>query len=391
MQFRVDNRVYDDTQLAPLGSGSFGVVYDLGHDSRAAKIFHDPPTAEGVRKLTRLIDIRRSLERTPDIAENVALPRAAATLTTDGTLVGFSMKAFLGWIRLSKLGYQRTSGSYQQEAGFRFTDESAVASVYSMFRTLNALSSFHMTIGDISQANVFVNPTSCAAGFIDVDDSGVDEWNVEECDSTSQGTEGYVDPRVLEGNQNAAGGYQFDAQSDIFALTVVAYRLTMGIMPFFMAVHPPTWKDEDFLRHRASNLKVLFEGDGCLSAHGKTLVDGTLPQFLHGRVEALRKVRGVSGADGHRLIEHFRQVFLANERSNLVDGLPDGDSRSPMYRSLVVMGTPWVIGDLEGKYGRGLSLSPTQRRPQAPEVDPRPFNDFLSARGIDLSMMVSPA
>ena len=389
MRFLIDSGVYDSDQLSNIGIGSFASVYDIGRGV-AAKIYHDPPTDEGVRKLTRLFDVSRSLQGVGTTSGSAALPESPAISVADAAVVGFAMKGFSDWLPLSALRFSRDAMDYKTEGRFKFTDTSAVSAIYAMFGVLNDFASRHLTIGDISAGNILVNPANAAPGFIDLDDSDFEEW-----DSSSLGTAGYVDPRLFEGNLNSAGGYDFDAQSDVFALTVVAYSLVMGVMPFSVPLRPATWKEEDFLRHRISNLRVLIEGDTCLRPHQKVLVEPELLKYLQGRVEAVRRVRGKSGADGNLLMEHFQQVFLAEQRLNLLDGLAVGDPRSSSYEMLTRTGTTRVLNTLQQQFGgrrtgSTIVLPALQRRTGIARRDPRSFDAFLAARGITLDAMVSP-
>ncbi len=264
-----------------------------------------------------------------------------------------------------------------------------MAAAFSLFQTLYTLSRKRLTIGDISAANILVNPADGTPGFIDLDAAHFQDW-----DSDSQGTLGYVDPRLLEAGLNSEGGYHFDSQSDVFALTAVCFYLVTGLMPFMLGVTPPM-KEEEFLGRRLSSLRVLLQGDGCLRDHGRRLSDSGVINHLERRMQALRTVRGISGQDGELLYQHFVQILIEDDRENLIERLSEGDRRNPISDLLANLRTKTVLDELDQKFRQQprepLGQLPVLAARTSPHIapDPEVLRAFLATRAIDFDAMVA--
>jgi serine/threonine protein kinase len=384
MRFRLDSRTYEKEFLPVLGVGQFGEVFDLGQE-HAAKIYHDKPEEFQLRKLMKLFDIGSSIAVDREVAKQVAMPLRPAIDTADDAIAGFSMNCFRGWIKLSKLTFAPQKGEYWRHEGFQFSDDTAIAAVFDLFAMLGALARSHIAIGDISLANILIDPRTGKPGFIDMDAVQFEDW-----ESDSQGTEGYVDPSLLDADLNASGGYHFDAKTDVFALTVVSYFLVTGCNPFHLQVLPPVTSSEVLLRKKLSNLRLLIEGDACLHPHGMRLAPTNFLTFLKQRLDCIRRAKGRSGNDGELLYQHFVDVFVENGRENLLEVLEDDDARSPEHQMLAYLRTKEVIRELKTKYGLTGQV-PTAARKRKPFIarDPRGFDSFLASRGIELGTMVS--
>ena len=394
MPFRVQSVTYDEASLEFVGAGQYGEVWDLG-DRYAAKLYFSRPDHTLTRKLTQLFDIGRAFTADRKGSITAAMPLRPALDVTDGATVGFSMIYFRGWSSLSPLCYDLRSMGFREDKGFQFTDSTAVAASFSLFQTLYALSRQKLTIGDISAKNILVNPADGTPAFIDLDSAHFQDW-----DSDSLGTPGYVDPRLLDAGLNSKGGYHFDAQSDVFALTAVSFVLFTGLMPFMFGVTPPM-KEEEFLRNRLSSLRVLLIGEPCLNAVGCQLTDRAILDHLSRRISALRAVKGASGSDGEKLYQHFVHVLVEDGRENLIEDLPDLDPRNPTSELFTLLRTREVLDDLRQKYRQPVPVFvhatlerdeiPVLRRNASPKPsqDPSQFGDFLTARAIDIDAMVA--
>jgi serine/threonine protein kinase len=384
MHFRVDTKIYDRDSLPSLGQGTYGEAFDLGYD-RAAKLYYQKPDEQQVRKLVKLFDIGASVTLDREVAQHCAMPLQPAVDTVDNAVAGFSMVCFQKWVKLSKLTYNLKVGGYWKHEGFQFTDETAVATIYDLFLVLSALARAHVAIGDISLANILIHPQSGKPGIIDLDSVQFDEW-----ESDSLGTQGYVDPNLLDSDLNASSGYHFDSSTDVFALTVVAYYFLTGCNPYHLPVLPPVANQDVLFKKRLSNLRVLTRGQDCLRAHGLQLADGQLQSYLAQRLDSIRRIKGKSGSDGEILYKHFVDVFVEDLRENLLESLGDEDERNLEYRMLAHLRTKEVIKELKTKYGLTgqLPVMPKQRRPFVAR-DPRVFESFLACRGINLGNMVS--
>lgn len=391
MKFLLDSSVFDTDSLPSLGNGSYGDVLDQG--KYAVKIYFDKPEGSQVRKLIKLFDLGKAIQIEQDSAQQVAMPLLPVMDCSDKAMAGFGMNRFPNGIKLSKLIFNLSTGQYWNHKGFQFDDETVVRAIFEMFSLLAVLARHHIAIGDISLANILVDPTTGKPGFIDMD-----SVQIENMESESLGTDGYVDPNIIDGDTNAAGGYHFDVKTDVFALTVVAFVLFVGTTPFFLHVDPPINERELALK-RLSSLKVLVQGAGCLYAHGVRLVDSPLLENVQSRMGALRRVRGRSGKDGDLLYQHFVDVFIEDRRENLLEILPEEDSRSTDAETqrLRLLRSGEVLEDIRVKFGLegksqaapSTTFSPAQRQTMPfIALDPREFIPFLEARGLNLSAMV---
>jgi serine/threonine protein kinase len=384
----VQTDLYDDSKLPELGQGTYGVVYNLGNKF-AAKLYYDRPDDGQSRKLAQLIDLGNALDIDPAVALTAAMPLRPAQDPNDNGILGYSMRCFDGWQRFSALSYSADQRQYQQANGFRFNDSTAVKAIFGMFGTLHALARRRVTIGDISSANILVDTRTGTPGFIDLDSAHFQDW-----ESGSVGTDGYVDPRLLEGDLNSLGGYHFDAQSDVFALTVAAFLLVTGIKPFFLPVSPPQ-KSDDFLRNRISSLKILREGVGCLKRYGLSLADDAFVRAIGQRLDVIGKIPGASGKDGAYLCQHFFDVFVDDQRENLLELLPDNDQRNPIGAVLGVLRSKEALDELDEMFRRRTAAAPEIQVSVVGKTgiyrasDPKSFEQFISARNISFDMLVA--
>src|SRR5262249_36129242 len=163
--------------------------------------YHDKPEDFQLRKLMKLFDIGASIAVDREVAKQVAMPLRPAIDIADDAIAGFSMNCFRGWIKLSKLTFAAQKGEYWKHEGFQFSEQTAVGAIFELFAMLGALARSHIAIGDISLANILVDPKTGRPGFIDMDSVQFEDW-----ESESQGTEGYVDPNLLDADLNASGG-----------------------------------------------------------------------------------------------------------------------------------------------------------------------------------------
>jgi len=395
-QFRVGDKTYQVNQLRHVDDGGSGSVYELGA-RKAVKIYYDKPSGPQTRKLIHLFDIGGRIGAQANGAA-IAMPLEAAIDPTDAAIAGFSMHFMESWLPLSLLNFDTREAHFRERSGFRFNDDSAVGAVFELFGLLAALEKHHIALGDISGKNILIDPQTGKPGLIDMDSVHFEDW-----ESDSQGTPGYVDPHVFDGDLNAVGGYHFDSKSDVFAMTVVAFSLLVGLMPFNFAVHPPPKNKEEFARQRLSSFRIAVEGDACLRSLGLRLPDQDTIVFVQERLAEVRRVKGRSGQDGELLFEHFADVFVRDNRQNLIQLLPEQDNRSPVGAVFERLRTRAVLVDLGQKFA-DRPRPPAAVAPQTQAVrltaaarsakpflarDPVILGDFLNSRQIDIRAMVS--
>ncbi|MEQ1886553.1 MAG: hypothetical protein ABL967_15925 [Bryobacteraceae bacterium] len=397
MQFRIGKDAYDQDKLRFINAGSQGQVFDLGAGSKAAKIYWDNPTDGQRLKLIQLFDIGRDLDQDEKVGRSAALPLAPAIGLDKDDLVGFSMRNLDGWPELSSLTYDWQARTFKEANGFRYNDQTAFEAVERMFTVIARLARRHIAVGDIKLSNILIDPKTGNPSFIDMD-----SVNLEGLDSESGGTEGYTDPHLLELDANAEGGLYFDAKSDVFALTVVAFQLLVGIMPHMVPTHPPFNNLNEYAKRGISLIRVLRQGTGFLGGEKLQLASSERIDYLRERLDELKRIRGASGRDGEQLIEHFEDVFIWERRDNLIERLA-GEEFDPIETVLIRTGGREAIETIAATFGIPV---PQATKPTAPTValelprrarrvgpylagDPRSLASFAALRGIDIEAMIS--
>jgi len=325
------------------------------------------------------------------------MPLAPAIEPTQDNLVGFSMRYFEKWLPLASLKYDPNARSFQRENGFQFTDNTAVQAIQRMFAVLAGLARRHIAIGDISMKNILIDPNTGSPGFIDLD-----SVHLEDFESASGGTEGYTDPYLLEMDANSEGGLNFDPKSDVFALTVVAFELLFGIMPHMVPTTPTLRNLDEYVKRGISLIRVLRQGTSFLTRERLQLADRDYVAYIKERIDELAKVAGPSGHDGETIIGHFEDVFINQQRENLIERLI-GDEFDPIDAILIRTGGQQAIVTLARIFGlpekqpsapkaRTLAIEmPRSTRRFVPFIsrDPRSLAPFATLRGIDVQAMVS--
>ena len=397
MQFRIGKDSYEKDKLRFIDAGTQGEIFDLGAGSRAVKIYWDNPTPGQRLKLIRLFDIGRDLDQDDKVGRSAALPLAPAFGLDKDELVGFSMRNLEGWPPLVSLAYDMNARAFKEKDGFRFTDQSACEAVERMFTVIARLARRHIAVGDIKPSNILIDPKTGNPAFIDMD-----SVHLEDLDSESAGTEGYTDPHLLEMDANAEGGLYFDAKSDIFALTVVAFQLLVGIMPHLVPVTPPFGSLDECVKRGISFIRVLRQGPGFLTREKLQLADNRYVAYVKQRLDELKQIHGASGRDGEQLIEHFEDVFLWERRDNLIERLA-GEEWDPIETVLIRTGGKRAIDIIAGGFG---IPEPTTTKTHAPTAalelprgarmatpylarDPNSLASFAALRGISIEAMIS--
>ena len=374
-------QIYDTNRLSLLGLGTNGCVYELDKD--AVKLYHEDRTQAHIQTLNALIDI--PARRKQPFNQTAAIPLGHAQ-SIDDEIIGYCMTLFR-WPGLPLLCYRPESSSFPTVQGFRFNDDTAVRAIISLFRTLIALSREGITIGDISAANILINPKNGIPGFIDLDAAYV--RGVSRSESDSMGTPGYIDPRLLEISRNSRGGFHFDSDSDLFALTIASFFLFTGTLPFMMGLQPAHMREEDFLKRRLSSLRVAVKGTCCLSQYGCHLSPGgkdCIDQITK-RMESLKRVQGASKNHGQLLYDHFVD-FLVNDKrtSALLNYLSKSNLASVRINQEDKLG----IGDLLIYY-RDVLIPTIKALPIRQRLsDPENFGEYLKARSMNQETLEAP-
>ena len=387
MKFVVGSAEFDTDHLDRLGGGGFGEVYACS-PATAAKIIDDvnEPLA---RKLLQICDIGTSVERDPEIASCVAFPstiaKGGAGDSRSDQIVGFAMRNLGRRPKLLELGYDLTDGRPREVGGCTLSDDVLVSLAFRVFQVLHSLERRHIVVGDVSYGNVLFAESGDPA-FVDLDSAHIGDW-----ESDSNGTPGYTDPHLSEGDRNSMGGLRFDPKSDIYALTVLMYEVVIGVHPYDFDSHPPMTKDIAAVR-QMSSLRLATEGESCLRTFGASLANAQFIKMVADRVAMVRRIPGRSGRDGAILVDHFDHVLNRGDRTNLVDRLEDRDPRSPGHARLVQIGFPTVTDTWAETHGprRSRSHGIVDRRLSGPyDFDPPALGEFMRAHGVDILLLVA--
>lgn len=396
MPFQINNNVYDEDELTYLGSGQFGEVYEIDSVS-AAKIYSDEITDDQTNKLLKMCSSSSTLLTNYEVESSIAFPTALAVNTENQSISGFSMRNFGKSPKITSLSYDLNNKWFRENKGFQFTDETAIKAVFELFHILNTLASHRIVIGDISGGNILFNVTNRKPGFIDLDSAHFEDW-----ESDSIGTEGYVDPSLLETDLNSVGGLNFDTKSDVYALTVLAFEFLVGVLPFQFGSVPDSTPEKN-AKNRLSSLRIIIEGERCLQPYNMRVVGWQMIQQISERIDIIRKIRGEGGKDGEIIYNHFVNIFLNDARDNLLENLPTDDLRNPTFSVIRGLRGEEVIKELELKFGGSFrktqKMAPVrqdrtitvvkQQKASVKTKDPSSFGPFLKARDIDYTKMIS--
>lgn len=402
---RIGNDSFDIDKLLRLGSGQFGTVYEL-RTGQAAKRYYDDVVDQQRLKLLRMCASAPKLLQDPQLSNSIAIPVMLA-MDSHNTTIGYSMASMASsangetrvWPKLIAFSYDPNSRRYRSHNGTSLDENTAVKLVFDLFIKLSALAKQHVVLGDISGGNVLYNPIDQTIGLIDIDSAHFEDWESESC-----GTEGYIDPQLLDQDRNSVGGLNFDSRSDVFSMTVLAFHLLVGTMPYFFSSDPPMKSHEERASQGLSLLRLVLEGDQCLRSAGVRLIHRDEVDYVRQRMQELRDIKGQSGQDGEIVYSHFVGIFVNDERENLVERLPENDSRDPVSLLLRRLRVPEIIADTKRKLGIPIQKS-ASGLPQLPAVlpagyvgtktgryydkDPSPFGPFLELRGIDYAGMIA--
>lgn len=219
-----------DPQRA-LGKGGEADVFDLG-DGRALKIFKPPehPDYQGLPQeqaaaRARLDEHQRKLRVFPTVLPaRVVTPQALATDKKGREVLGYAMRKLDGVEPLRRFG----EPSFRR-AGGKASD--AVAMLRGLHRTLDAVHTSGVVVGDFNDLNVLVSGTD--AYFIDADSFQFGQY------LCSVFTERFLDPLRLGGGATSlTPARPASPDSDWFAFAVVVMQSLLCVGPYG-GIHRP--------------------------------------------------------------------------------------------------------------------------------------------------------
>lgn len=383
MNIRVGPNHYDPDRLVNLGAGTFGEVYLL-NDGQALKVLYTPSESDR-RHIMELCTTAQVLNTASLNAGLISVPQQEAYELPANSVCGFTMAALVhragdqvqAWPSLTKYRFDLGSNTFRVHDGFAFDNGTATRALLQVFQLLLALESRRLVFCDLSGDNVLFDPISQKPGIIDTD-----SFKHQNSESKSLGSPGFVDPRLLDLGRSGVGGYHFDAKSDIYAATVLAYLLLMGVMPNSVPTNPPM-SPEDMARQRLSWGRYLSQGASPFAAAGHNVVQNQVTTMVAQRSKNLQDAAR-KFSDLSILLAHFDSIFVLGSRENPVLSLSHTDNRSPRAQPLDEINNDTVLEDLRVKYGlkQKRKAAPRQEQP-----DPAHLKVFLAERGIRLAQL----
>lgn len=205
----------------PLATGGQAAVFEVvGRPDVVVKIYHEPPDAAQVRRLSSMIGMSPLAGRSTDSrqAAELAWPIALARTSAD-TVVGYSMGRFARpeHVPLNALFSRRLRGDlFERKLDWGILLGVAWNLAYMTVR----LHDEGIVVGDFSARNVVVNQEGFVT-FLDCDSMAFTDPATGEAFRSSMHTPEYTAPERYSGSQ-------VSQSSDDFALAVLVFQLLTG-------------------------------------------------------------------------------------------------------------------------------------------------------------------
>jgi len=205
-----------------IGQGAAAEVHRISAQ-KAVKVYKDIAYASEHRdKLTILC------EKSPGFYESIIAPRDLVYIHSNGggeVLCGFTMRLVVDAETLDRY-YWNPHVTPEEENDF---DQNAANLLYDLSEGLKAIHRSRVVIGDLKPDNILISGGK--AYIVDVDSASI----LPDYLADSYTSE-YVDPR-LKRDYKTAGPYQFDPESDWWAVGVIAFNMFLGALPW-VGRHP---------------------------------------------------------------------------------------------------------------------------------------------------------
>lgn len=366
MKLLVDGQQYDNLQL--LAMGGEGELYPLKSDLLAKVYFSDKRSPQRKRKVLALCDSFDTHFAGADDS-GIAFPRSPAYQGKErfSDLAGFSMTWFKNLPTLEELSYDLTCNEFPTHGGFSFTDDSAVAFVYSTFSIVQQLHRARVVLGDINPRNILVDIAAPSPVIVDIDAAQIGGFGCETYHPN------YVDPLLDTTARGVTGGLQVDTSTDLYSLASVAFEFLVGVRPHFLYVNPTLSEEEKRVRG-VSILHCIEKGDDYLSSLSLDYFDCPENTAIRNRVLQVKSLN----AD---LYKFFASVFVNGERDSLLSHLPITDPRNPGNIFLVESGFKRVIDHEAVRRRREAAQARQGRRKSTVTVPDSGFRKIISKLG----------
>lgn len=331
MQLVVNGQKFGDPPY--VARGGIGEIFALSNDTLAKVYDQDKRTFERRQKVLALCNSFQN-----HVAQfgrqRYAFPEHPAyeiAISFD-TLAGFSMRNFGKAPTIGELGYDITTGFFRETKGIRFNESSAIDFVYQIFESVDLLHRARIVLGDVNDGNFLYDGSTKRPVIVDIDSVQIGQFHCVDV------TEDFMCPDLKLRGTNLAGGYTFDAGTDIFAVAVVCYEFLIGAKPHYLIVNPPRSSGEN-KDIGVSSIKCFAMTKNYLTSLGLFYEDVPENRTVERRLAWLQSV-------DRRLFDFFVAVFVRGERNSLVTNLPVSDQRHPAYHFLVESGFKKAVDDI---------------------------------------------
>lgn len=304
------------TLSSPLFSAGEGEIYAINSNNVAKIYWPDIQTKE--RKL-KVLALCNSYANNLSLfgSESFAFPESPTyeSVMVFDHICGFTMKYFVNVEKLDALGFNLKQKKYNDVGGFKFTDHTAVDFSFALFELINKLHTSRIILGDINGANILIDRSRINPIIVDIDSSQFGQFK---CIAY---TEEYLDPLIEKQGRNLKGGFEYNTESDIFALTCLVYEFFVGVNPFFFNND----KGNGPVKNKQEGVAFLsFIQQNASSLNGITLNDTQVNRNILDRVNQLKAV-------SPRMYEYFVSILVNGERNSLMQTLTRDDPRHPAF------------------------------------------------------------
>ena len=223
---------------------------------------------------------------------------------------------------IGTMGFDIVSGTFQESKGVSLNESQAIDLVYELFATVDRLHQARIILGDVNDRNFLSDgKTVCV---VDVDACQIGSFGCHE--TTAQ----FYDPHLKRRGINTNGTWTFDAGTDNFALSVIAFQFLVGVLPYDIHLVPAG--DEIANKERGiSSIKCFALGHDYLRPTGHAYLDCPENKIVEKRLVWLQQ-------KDRRLFDHFVNVFVKDARGSLLDALDITDHRHPGHHFLAESG-----------------------------------------------------
>jgi serine/threonine protein kinase len=329
MRLLVSGDEFDNPPL--LNSGGEGEIFSLDAQSVAKVYYEHLRSDERKQKVLALCDSYSNFSARYSNSL-IAFPEAPAYefAVSFDTLVGFSMSR-LAFPTIATLSFNIKTGAFDEASGLRFDDGRAIAFVYDLFALVEQLHQSRIVLGDINPANIMCEPSTSKPVIVDIDAAQIGGFP---CETTHPD---YNDPRLGQRGRRLGGAFNFDFGTDIFALSVVCFEFLIGVRPHQLHVTPPKRATENKALG-ITNLGWLELGPKYLATLGVSYLDCPENTTIQARLSRLKSL-------DRRLYDFFADVFVRDQRDNVLFSLPLTDGRHPGHHFFVESGFKRVVDE----------------------------------------------